>query len=129
MIKAIIGNGILLGLDKENIKRLKEGAPILIKGSDIGLEVNVLIAYGDTLSDIQKELSPSLDLFLLIHVLSKDSQFLVVCLYPEEIFFQLAFFFLPELLVQAFQQILVFLHHYTSELYLSSIFQIYHLLS
>ena len=55
MIKARIGNRILLGLDKENVKRLKEGAPILIKGSDIGLELNILITYGDTLSDIQKE--------------------------------------------------------------------------
>lgn len=35
MLKARIGNTIILGLDKENIKRLQNGAPILVKKENI----------------------------------------------------------------------------------------------
>ena len=55
MIKAVAGKKILLGLDKTNVKRLKQGQPIFIKGSDIGLEKDIYILYGNSLKDIQKE--------------------------------------------------------------------------
>jgi len=55
MIKARIKNNVLLGVDKENVKRLKQGKPIRVKGSDLGIEVDIFIVYGNTLSDIQKE--------------------------------------------------------------------------
>ncbi len=46
---------IFFGLDKENIRRLKKGDPIYIKGRDIGISQDIAIAYADTLSEIQKE--------------------------------------------------------------------------
>lgn len=55
MIKAKIGNTLLFGIDSENVKRLKEGKPIHIKGADVQLDCDIFIAYGDTLKDIAKE--------------------------------------------------------------------------
>ena len=57
MIKAVSGKLILLGLDAENVKRLKDNKPIKIKGSDVSLDKDIYIIYGETLEDIQKELS------------------------------------------------------------------------
>jgi len=57
MIKAKINNNVILGIDAENVKRLKQGKPILVKGEEVGSKENILIVYGNTLSDIQKELS------------------------------------------------------------------------
>lgn len=59
MIKALIkGIGkdiVFLGLDKENLKKLKQGDPILIDGEIFGIDKKIFIAYGETLCDIQKE--------------------------------------------------------------------------
>lgn len=60
MIKAKITkqNGkqvILLGIDKENVKRLRKNKPIYIKGSDLLIDDDICIAYGNTLEDIMKE--------------------------------------------------------------------------
>jgi hypothetical protein len=57
MLKLKSGNKILLGIDKENVKRLKKGSPILVKGDDIGLKEDIIIAYGDTLKNITDELN------------------------------------------------------------------------
>ena len=46
---------VLLGIDAENVKRLKAGKPILVKGESIGLEADIWIAYGDTLAAICKK--------------------------------------------------------------------------
>lgn len=54
MIKFTSNNLIGLGLTSENIKRLKQGQPILIKGSEIGKNENILICYGDHESDVIK---------------------------------------------------------------------------
>ena len=54
MIKFTSNKLIGLGLTSENIKRLKQGQPILIKGSEIGKNENVLICYGDKESDVIK---------------------------------------------------------------------------
>lgn len=56
MIRAKTEKGtVLLGIDKENVKRLKEGKPIYVKGDSIGIENDICIAYGDSLQDIAEE--------------------------------------------------------------------------
>lgn len=47
---------IILGLDAENVRRLKRGKPILKALAQFGGHDDVLIIYGDTLADIQREL-------------------------------------------------------------------------
>lgn len=56
MLKARAGNTVILGIDKENVKRLQEGKPIRVTGSDLGIANDIFIVYGKTLDDIQKEL-------------------------------------------------------------------------
>jgi hypothetical protein len=57
MLRARMSNGVfILGLDAENLKRLKAGKPILVSLAQIGGKDDVLIMYGDTIQDIKKEL-------------------------------------------------------------------------
>lgn len=57
MLKARLSNGVfILGLDAENIKRLKEGRPIMVSLAALGGTDDIAIMYGETLSDIQAEL-------------------------------------------------------------------------
>lgn len=58
MIKAKFNNGdLVFGISAENVKRLKEGQPIVINLKDMGLEDRkVLITYGETEDDIFKEM-------------------------------------------------------------------------
>jgi hypothetical protein len=57
MIRARTSDGtFILGIDAENVKRLKQGKPIIVCLSELGGTDNVLIMYGDTLQDIQNEL-------------------------------------------------------------------------
>jgi hypothetical protein len=60
MIKVKLSGGgqpvVLLGLEAENVKRLKEGKPILIKGAEIQIPFDILIVYGSTVEVITKEL-------------------------------------------------------------------------
>jgi len=51
-------NILLLGLSKENVNKLKLGKPIHVTGSEVGLENDVLLVYGDTEAEIYKELQP-----------------------------------------------------------------------
>ena len=57
MLKAKTGNNILLGVDKENIKRLTEGKPIRVEGKELGIPYDIFIIYGETLKDIARELN------------------------------------------------------------------------
>lgn len=58
MIVARATNGMfILGIDAENVKRLKEGKPILKCLGQFGGTDDVLIVYGDTLDDVQNELA------------------------------------------------------------------------
>jgi hypothetical protein len=57
MLRARTSNGIfILGLDAENIKRLKAGHPILVSLAEMGGTDDVLIMAGETIDDIKKEL-------------------------------------------------------------------------
>lgn len=57
MLRARASNGVfILGIDAENVKRLKDGKPILISLAELGGSDDVMICYGDTLDDIRKEL-------------------------------------------------------------------------
>lgn len=57
MLKARLSNGVfILGLDAENIKRLKEGKPVMVSLAALGGTDDVAIMYGETLADIQAEL-------------------------------------------------------------------------
>lgn len=62
MIKATVGNLIILGLSKENIARLKQGKPILFDATNLGLPgKHIAIHYGETEQALMDE---------LIHVIS-----------------------------------------------------------
>lgn len=57
MIIARMNDGLfILGLDAENIKRLKEGQPILKSLAELGGTDDIMICYGETLADIQADL-------------------------------------------------------------------------
>jgi hypothetical protein len=57
MLRARLSNGVfILGIDAENVKRLKDGKPILVSLAELGGHDDVMIMYGDTLLDIQDEL-------------------------------------------------------------------------
>lgn len=57
MIVARATNGLMiLGIDAENVKRLKEGKPILKSLAQFGGTDDIVIVYGDTLDDVQKQL-------------------------------------------------------------------------
>ncbi|MFY3742114.1 MAG: hypothetical protein HMLIMOIP_002578 [Candidatus Nitrosomirales archaeon] len=61
MIKGRVRMGtrelIVLGLDAESIRRLKDNKPILFKGEEIGIpNINFTILVGDTLDDIKEDL-------------------------------------------------------------------------
>lgn len=57
MLKARMSDGtFILGIDAENVKRLKKGQPIIVCLAELGGTDDVLIMYGDTLQAIQDEL-------------------------------------------------------------------------
>jgi hypothetical protein len=48
---------LLLGVDRENINRLTSGKPIVCKGESVGIERDVIIVFGETLKDVETELT------------------------------------------------------------------------
>lgn len=57
MLIAHASNGMMiLGIDAENVKRLKEGRPILKSLAQFGGTDDILIIYGETLDDVQRQL-------------------------------------------------------------------------
>jgi hypothetical protein len=46
---------IFIGLSEENLKRLKQGKPILINSGQLEIEQDIFILYGKTEEDIRKE--------------------------------------------------------------------------
>jgi len=51
---------MILGIDAENVRRLKDGKPILKALSQFGGKDDILIIYGDTLDDVQKQLEEAI---------------------------------------------------------------------
>lgn len=57
MIRARLSNGaFILGLDAENVRRLKDGKPIMVSLAQLGGTDDVYIMYGETMADIHREL-------------------------------------------------------------------------
>jgi hypothetical protein len=57
MIRARLNNGhFVMGIDAENVRRLKDGKPILIDLKAMGGTDVVVLMYGNTMSDIVREL-------------------------------------------------------------------------
>lgn len=59
MIKAKIKNDegeevLFFGIDKENVRALEDGKQMYIKGEEIGLDIDILIDYGESVYDIMK---------------------------------------------------------------------------
>lgn len=48
MVKAKIGDMVVLGLSRENIERLQEGNPILFDGAEVQLPGRIAIMFGET---------------------------------------------------------------------------------
>ena len=51
---------MILGIDAENVRRLKEGQPILKALSQFGGTDDVLIVYGDTIEDVKAQLEKAM---------------------------------------------------------------------
>jgi hypothetical protein len=48
---------LLLGLDKEGVRRLTSGEPVFVDGRTVGLEtLDVVVMYGETIRDVMQEL-------------------------------------------------------------------------
>jgi hypothetical protein len=61
MLIARTSNGVMiLGIDAENVRRLKAGQPILKSLAQFGGKDDIVIVYGETLADVQRELEKSL---------------------------------------------------------------------
>lgn len=57
MLRARTSDGLfILGLDAENIRRLKNGEPIVVSLAQMGGKDDVMIMYGETLEAIKSEL-------------------------------------------------------------------------
>ena len=58
MLKARVGDNMILGLSHENVRRLKKGQPIRFAAKDLGFpgEITVYIFYGVTEADMEREL-------------------------------------------------------------------------
>ena len=48
------GQKVLLGLDRENITRLKKGEPIVIPAENLQIDVDIVIDYADDLKELIK---------------------------------------------------------------------------
>jgi hypothetical protein len=57
MIRAKSNDGtIILGIDAENVKRLTQGDPILVKGETLAIEHDIYIVYGESLERLAEQL-------------------------------------------------------------------------
>lgn len=56
MIKAKLGDTLILGLEEENIKRLKENKPIVFDMAIFGMPGKMVLMYGETQDAIKNEL-------------------------------------------------------------------------
>jgi hypothetical protein len=56
MLKARSGDSLIFGLSEENLTRLKQGLPISIDLTEMGMKGRVLIFYGPTENDLAHEL-------------------------------------------------------------------------
>lgn len=57
MIRMRQGNTIVLGIDEENVKRLKEDQPIKVDGEPLGINCDIYIVYGKTLDEIMPKIT------------------------------------------------------------------------
>jgi len=61
MLIAKATNGMMiLGIDAENVRRLKAGQPILKSLTQFGGTDDVLIVYGETIDDIKRQLEKAM---------------------------------------------------------------------
>ena len=53
---------VLLGIDKENVRRLKNDEPIKVSLDEMRIpeNIDVYICYGDTLDDLVEKLQPAI---------------------------------------------------------------------
>lgn len=60
LIARTSGGMMILGIDAENVRRLKNGEPILKALSQFGGKDDILIIYGDTIDDVQRKLEEAI---------------------------------------------------------------------
>lgn len=60
MIKARLSCGrLVLGITEDNVERLKQGYPLLVRHEEVGDTTgNIIIVYGFTLEQIKSQLEP-----------------------------------------------------------------------
>jgi hypothetical protein len=56
LIAKTTGGLIILGIDEESVRRLKEGQPIMKSLAAFGGTDDIAIVYGKTLEDVQRQL-------------------------------------------------------------------------
>lgn len=47
---------LILGLEEENVRRLRAGKPVFVEGAPLGVQADVILLYGKTSRDIIREL-------------------------------------------------------------------------
>lgn len=58
MIRARLSDGrFLLGIDANNVQKMKEGKPLVVDLSDHGGVDCFIMVYGDTLADVLKDIT------------------------------------------------------------------------
>lgn len=69
MLKAKADNLLIFGISGENVKRLKEGQPILVDLEEMNLEGSerLLIFYAETEDDLVKKVTPFITKETKIH--------------------------------------------------------------
>lgn len=56
MLRARAGDLYILGIDAENVRRLQAGQPIHLDLATLGGDGRLLLLYGPTLGDVQRQL-------------------------------------------------------------------------
>lgn len=75
MIKALTtkkdgGKLLILGIDDRNIAKLTTGDPMIVRGAEIGLTIDILIVHKPTLADVTRYLQDELNMELpkVVHI-------------------------------------------------------------
>ena len=74
MIKFRAGSLIGLCITERNVELLKQGKPIFVDLREMGLEGEIIVIYGETESDISKQLAPFIDNETHIHADNNNSK-------------------------------------------------------
>ena len=56
-----------IGLTRENMERLKDGQPIVSDLRELALDAELVIVYGETAADIERDLAPAMGTYTKVY--------------------------------------------------------------